>query len=103
MSAQPPPSDGSAVSIDILGALADTAARPTGRKCKLQRWLDEIDPAAPGLSDLVTAINTPRGEGEPPEGYRPLATTLTVLGRLGCSISMNVLHQHRTQTCRCFR
>lgn len=96
--------DGSAVSIDILGALADTAASPSGKKCKIQRWLDAIEPGTPGLDDLAAAVNTPRNESDAQApGYRPLATTLAVLNRLGCSVGMSVLHQHRTQTCRCYR
>lgn len=92
--------------IDIEAALADRAPAVATGKCKVQRWLDEIPPAAPSLSRLVKTIETPCKKSDPgrydPEHYVTVPETLKVLRRLKFEVSDRTLREHRNQECRCF-
>lgn len=86
------------MSLDILGALASAPQKSSGR-CKIQTWLDNIDPDAPGLARLVIAVETSDPDAD---GFLPISQTLQVLRRLGLATSDVTLGQHRRRVCRCF-
>lgn len=84
--------------MDILDALAQAPARDTTRKCKLQRWLDEIDDSTEGKADLVAVLET-RDQLDP--AYRPVPQAEKILHRLGLHISIKALGDHRAGRCVC--
>jgi hypothetical protein len=89
--------------MDIHSALAGVPSSSAGGKCRIQRWVDQIDPTNPGLDELVVIITTakPKNAPPPPE-YRTLDQTLKILYRLGLRTSMATLLRHRNRDCRCF-
>lgn len=85
--------------IDILEALAAEAPAKSNRKCKVQRWIDEIPEGTPGKDDLISALVTtdPRAEH-----YRTVDQIDKVVYRLGLTTSTKTLGDHRAKRCRCF-
>jgi hypothetical protein len=92
-----------AVVIDIEAVLADEGPVKSGRRCKVQRWLDDIDETSPGRDKLVAIVNTQKSPNEPQdEWYRPADATLGMLARLGLTTSAKTFGDHRGRRCRCF-
>lgn len=88
------------MSVDILEALADTApARTVARKCKIQRWLDEIAEDQPGRADLVATLETTDPQSE---HYRTLDQLDRLTQRLGLTTSIKSIGDHRKHRCRCY-
>lgn len=86
------------MSIDILAALADEAPARASSKCKIQRWLDNIDPGTPGFADLVVLIETTDPKDP---AFRTGDKALRVVRRLGLDTSMKTFMDHRAERCRC--
>lgn len=91
--------------MDILKAQAEIAAPTSTDKCKIQRWLDGIDPDTPDLADLVAWINTKRPQpGEPlPPHYRPLKWVERLVYKLDLDTTYMAIGDHRSNRCRCSR
>lgn len=88
------------MSIDILEALAAEAPAPSSRKCRIQRWLDDIPADTPGLDKLVATITTTDPKAE---AYRTVDKIDKVLFRLGFETSSKTIADHRAERCRCFQ
>lgn len=88
------------MSIDILEALADSApVRSIARKCKIQRWLDDIADDHPGRADLAATLETTDPQSE---HYRTLDQLDRLTHRLGLTTSIKSIGDHRKRRCRCF-
>lgn len=87
------------MSINILEALADTAPAKSSRKCKIQRWLDDIPTDQPGRADLVSAMTTTDPKSE---DYRTLDGLDRLVTRLGLTTSIKSIGDHRGSRCRCY-
>jgi hypothetical protein len=85
--------------IDILEALAAEAPAKSTRKCKVQRWLDDIAEDAPGKTALVAAIVTTDPKSD---DYRTVDQVDKIVYRLGLMTSTKTLGDHRAKRCRCF-
>lgn len=83
--------------MDILEALA-AAPAPSGRKCKIQRFLDDLDKDAPGYADLVAVIET---SDPTDQAYRTQQQAAGVLGRLGLYTTYTAVGLHRSDPKRC--
>lgn len=85
--------------IDILAALEEAATTRSSRKCKVQRWLDEIPDETPGKDALVATVITTDPKSE---HYRPVDQVDKLIYRLGLVTSTKTLGDHRAKRCRCF-
>lgn len=85
--------------MDILTALEDTAPAKSNRKCKVQRWLDEIPADTPGKAELVATITTTDPKSDV---YRTVPQVDAITYRLGLATSIKTLGDHRAKRCRCF-
>lgn len=83
--------------MDILEALA-TEPQKSGGGCRIQRWIDSIDPDAPGYADLVATIVT--SDPESPH-YRTQEQVAKLLGRLGFRTQYMAVGRHRGDRCGC--
>ena len=87
------------LSHNILEALADTAPALSSRKCKIQRWLDDIAPDTAGRDDLVATMGTT--DPQSPH-YRTLDQLDRLTQRLGLTTSIKSIGDHRKHRCRCY-
>lgn len=85
--------------MNILEALADSAPAQSTRKCKVQRWLDDIADDTPGKADLVATIETTDPKAD---AYRTVEQVEKVLYHLGLSTSNKTVGDHRAKRCRCY-
>ncbi len=85
--------------MNILEALADEAPARSTRKCKVQRWLDDIDSETPGRDDLIQTVVTTDPQAD---AYRTGDQTVRILHRLGLTTSIKTFGDHRAKRCRCF-
>lgn len=85
--------------MNILEALTDTAPAKSARKCKIQRWLDDIPEGTPGRDDLVATMVTTDPQAD---SYRTLDQLDRVTQRLGLTTSIKSIGDHRKHRCRCF-
>lgn len=83
--------------MDISGALTAVPSL-TGRKCKLQRWLDTVPTDTPGYDELVAAIHT--SDAESPH-YRTQEQVVELLKILGLRITYMAVGRHRASPKRC--
>jgi hypothetical protein len=84
--------------VDILEALANEAPASSDRKCKVGRWLSDIDTDVPGLAALYQAVESSDPEDE---HYRTGDQALRLVYRLGLKTSLRTLYDHRAQPQRC--
>lgn len=84
--------------MDILEALAATPNAASTRKCKVQRWLDDIPEDQPGKAELVSTVITTDPKDE---GYRTLEQVEKLVFRLGLATSIKSIGDHRAGRCRC--
>jgi hypothetical protein len=85
--------------VDILAALQAQPGARGSRKCRIQRWLDDIDDTAPG-KDALVATFTVTDPASP--DYRTLAQLDALAFDLGNSTSIKSIGDHRSKRCRCF-
>ena len=85
--------------MDILEALAKAAPSKSNRKCKVQRWLDEIPADEPGKEALAATIVTTDPASD---DYRTVDQVDKLVYRLGFVTSVKTLGDHRAKRCRCF-
>jgi hypothetical protein len=85
--------------VDILEALNDTAPAVGNRKCKIQRWLDDIPEDQPGRDNLLATMGTT--DPMSPH-YRTLDQLDTLTYRLGLKTSTKTITDHRARRCRCY-
>lgn len=85
--------------MDILSALAEAAPAKSTRKCKVQRWLDDIADDVPGKDDLAATIVTTDPKSDV---YRTVDQVEKLVYRLGLVTSTKTLGDHRAKRCRCF-
>ena len=86
------------MNIDILGALTNETSPTSHRKCRIQRWLDNIPDNTPGKPELVATFATP-DPNDP--NYRQLDALDRVTQRLGLATSIKTIGDHRAGRCRC--
>jgi hypothetical protein len=87
------------MSLDILAALEATPGTRGSRSCKIQRWLDSIDPDQPGRDALVATF-TVTDPASP--DYRTQAQLDSLSAALGLSTSQKTIGDHRAKRCRCY-
>jgi hypothetical protein len=87
------------LTLDILEALAAEAPARSSRKCKIQRWLDNISDDHPGKTELAATIVTTDPKSA---DYRTLDQLDKVLLRLGLISSIKTIGDHRGERCRCY-
>ena len=85
--------------MDILEALAEAVPAKSNRKCKVQRWLDDIPEGTPGRDELVATIVTTDPASDV---FRTIDQVDKLVYRLGLSTSVKTLGDHRAKRCRCF-
>lgn len=85
--------------MDIISALEDTAPAKSNRKCRLQRWLDDIPDETPGKDALVETIMTTDPKSDV---YRTAPQVDSIVYKLGLSTSPKTVADHRAKRCRCF-
>lgn len=85
--------------IDILSALSESAPARSTRKCKIQRWIDDIPDETPGKDALVATIITTDPKSE---DYRTVEQIDKLTYRLGLVTSTKTLGDHRAKRCRCY-
>lgn len=85
--------------MNILEALQDSAPARSSRKCKLQRWIDDIPADTAGKDDLVAAIVTTDPKSD---SYRTIDQIDKVIYALGLVTSTKTIGDHRAKRCRCF-
>ena len=78
----------------ILEALAEHNPGNAGHRCKVGRWLDNLD-GQPGHGDLVAAFDAPSNTG------RTHAQLAAIANRLDHPISVRTISEHRARSCRC--
>lgn len=91
------PTKGSVV--DILSALVEAAPAKSSRKCKVQRWLDDIPDETPGKEELVATITTTDPKSDV---YRTIDQVDKITYKLGLVTSTKTIGDHRAKRCRCF-
>lgn len=84
--------------MDILAALEATPSATTGRRCKIQRFLDSIPEDAAGRVQLEATLTTM--DPDNPD-YRQASQLLALLGRLGVVTSISTINDHRANPRRC--
>ena len=84
--------------LDILAALEASPSAVSGRKCRIQRFLDAIDDDAPGKDQLTATLTTM--DPHSPD-YRPASSLLALLARLGEVTSISTVNDHRAGRCAC--
>lgn len=91
------------MSIDILAVLADEAPSRSAGGCKIQTWLDGIDPDQPGLDELILRVNTTRPQPDEPASphYRTQKQVARSLTRLGLKTHYLEVGDHRARRCEC--
>ena len=91
--------------MDILGAL-EAIPTASGERCRIGRFLDDIPEDTPGRAELVRLTETIHGRTAPVYADHPTrsaSSMASVLTQLGCETTQNPIHNHRNQTCRCYR
>ena len=84
--------------MDILAALEASPSASSGRKCRIQRFLDAIDDGTPGKDKLAATLTT--SDNRSPD-YRRASDLLALLARLGESTSISTVNDHRAGRCVC--
>lgn len=77
-----------------IAAALEEASKQEKKRCKIQRFLDEIPADEPGRDDLITAVES-----------RDLTAgkAAAVLRTLGLSVSNSQVSLHRRGACGCDR
>ena len=88
------------MTLDILSALEATPGTRGNRSCKIQRWLDTIDPATPGRDALVATF-TVTDPASP--DYRTQPQLDSLASSLGLMTSERTIGAHRAKACRCYK
>jgi hypothetical protein len=84
--------------MDILAALEATPSATTGRRCKIQRFLDSIPEDTAGRAQLEATLTTI--DSDSPD-YRQASQLLALLARLGVVTSISTVNDHRAKRCVC--
>jgi hypothetical protein len=84
--------------MDILAALEASPSAVTGRRCRIQRFIDRIPDDAPGRDQLVGTLST-KDPADP--NYRTATSLVALLARLGESTSVSTVNEHRAGRCVC--
>jgi hypothetical protein len=87
------------MSLDILAALEASPSAVTGRRCRIQRFLDNIPADTPGRDQLEATLNT-KDPSDP--DYRTATSLLQLLARLGETTSVSTVNEHRAKRCVCY-
>jgi hypothetical protein len=85
--------------VDILEALASEAPPSLTGTCKIQRWLDALEPDRPGRIELIAAVEAPYDPKD--ESTRTLQQIARVLNRLGLHTTYLSVGNHRAGRCKC--
>lgn len=86
------------MSIDILAALEASPSPVTGRKCRIQRFIDRIPEDTAGRDTLIATLTT-MDQSNP--DYRTATQLVALLARLGESTSVSTVNEHRAGRCVC--
>jgi hypothetical protein len=84
--------------MDILAALEASPSAATGRRCKIQRFLDSIPEDTAGRAQLEATLSTM--DRDDPD-YRQASKLIALLGRLGVVTSVSCVNDHRAKRCVC--
>jgi hypothetical protein len=83
--------------VEIDEALA-AVQPPTRGKCKLQKWIDSLDPQHPRYDELIVALL----ETDPDTpGYRTQEQAVEILRHLKFNITYMTIGRHRASPQRC--
>jgi hypothetical protein len=83
--------------VEIDEALAAVQPPPRG-KCKLQKWIDKLDPQHPRYGELITALLETDPEAP---GYRTQEQAVEILRILKFNIQYMTVGRHRATPQRC--
>lgn len=87
------------MSIDILSALEATPGTSvSGRRCAIQKFIDDIPEGTPGRESLVNTLTvTDKAHVD----YRTADQLLILTARLGLMTSTKTINDHRGARCVC--
>lgn len=84
--------------MDILSALEASPSPVTGRRCRIQRFIDRIPEGAAGAEQLAATLTTMDATNP---NYRTATGLVALLARLGESTSVSTVNEHRAGRCVC--
>lgn len=87
------------MSIDILSALEATpGSGVSGRRCAIQKFIDDIPDDTPGREPLVNTLTI---KDKSHTDYRTADQLLILTARLGLNTSTKTIGDHRSGRCLC--